>query len=57
MKGPINFVSTILWFGIGFATVGTLKDCTRTMAGMALEASMNQMSLSKWNQQLLKKAK
>lgn len=57
MKGPINFVFTILWFGIGLATLGTLKDCTRTMAGMAIEANKNQMSLSKWNQQLLRKQK
>ncbi len=26
MKGPINFVFTILWFGIGLAAMGTLKD-------------------------------
>lgn len=53
MIGPVRFVYGIIWFGIALATMGTLKDCTRTMMGYAFEANKNQMSLSQWNRQLL----
>lgn len=54
MRGPINFVYTVIWFAIGLATLGTLKDCTRVMMGYAIEANQNQMSLGAWNRELLK---
>lgn len=52
MRGPISFVFTILWFAIGLATIGTIKECSRVMMGHALEAQENQMSLGKWNRVL-----
>jgi hypothetical protein len=55
MSGPIKFVYTIIWFAIGLTMVGQLKTCTMIMAGMAVEAQSSQLSLSKWNQQLVGK--
>ncbi len=53
MRGPINFVFTVLWFAIAFATLGTLKECTLVMAGYAVEAQHNQFSLKSWNSELV----
>lgn len=53
MMGPIRFVSAVLWFAVGLSTLGVLKDCTRTMAGMAVYSSRDEvMSLGKWNRKL-----
>ncbi len=52
MKGPINFVFTILWIAIGLATLGSLKQCTLVMAGYAVEAQDEQLSLVRWNNRL-----
>lgn len=54
MRGPINFVFTVLWFAVGLATLGTLRDCSRVMMGYAIEANQKQMSLSAWNRELFK---
>lgn len=53
MKGPIQFVFTILWIGIGMATMGTLKDCTGNMVGAAANSSQKQMALGRWNRKLV----
>lgn len=53
MKGPIGFVFTVIWFAIGLATVGTLKDCTMVMAGKAAKAQQQGISYGKWNRQLV----
>ncbi len=52
MKGPINFVFTIIWIAIGLSIVGTLQDCARTMVGRAVEAHDQQLSLGNWNRKL-----
>lgn len=57
MKGPISFVFTILWIGIGLATFGTLKDCTGTMIGLAADSSQKQMALGSWNRRLVDEEK
>jgi len=58
MSGPFRFVFTIIWFGIGLATVGTLKDCTMVMAGKATHAHQSEMiSYGWWNRQLVEKRK
>ncbi len=53
MSGPVRFVISILWFAIALSTLGTLKDCTRVMAGHAVEAGRNQMSFGDWNRKLI----
>ena len=55
MKGPISFVFTVLWFAIGLATLGTLKECTMLMIGHTIEAQQNQLSLVHWNNKLMPK--
>lgn len=57
MKGPIQFVFTILWIGIGLATLGTLKDCTGTMMGLAADSNSKQMALGNWNRKLFDEQK
>lgn len=52
MRGPINFVFTVLWIAIGLATIGTLKQCTLVMAGYAVESQSQQLSLVNWNKKL-----
>lgn len=54
MIGPIRFVFTVLWFAIGLAMVGTLKDCTATMMGRAAHAQRHEViSCQWWNKQLV----
>ena len=55
MKGPINFVFTVLWLAIGLAIFGTLKECTLTMIGYAIQSQHEQMSLRAWNSKLVPK--
>ncbi len=55
MTGPFRFVFTIIWFAIGLAMVGTLKDCTATMAGEAVKAQGQAISHGWWNRQLIGK--
>ncbi len=55
MRGPIGFVFTVIWFAIGLATVGTLKDCTMVMAGKAAKAQQQSISYGKWNRELVGK--
>lgn len=57
MRGPIKFVFAVLWIGIGLSIAGTLRDCIRTMAGMASEAPKSQMKLGDWNRKLFDKHK
>lgn len=58
MSGPFRLVFTIIWFAIGLATVGTLKDCTMVMAGKAVHAHQSELiSYSWWNRQLVGKKK
>lgn len=52
MSGPIRFVYMIIWIAIGMSTLGTLRDCTRVMAGLANESQQNEFSLGKWNRLL-----
>ncbi len=54
MMGPIRFVFAVIWFAIGLATVGTLKDCTAIMAGKAVKAQEQTISIGWWNRQLLR---
>lgn len=51
--GPVRFVISILWFAIALSAIGTIKDCSRIMAGYAVEANQQQLSLKKWNQKLI----
>lgn len=54
MTGPIRFVFTIIWFAIGLAMVGTLKDCTGAMGREAAKAHMKGgISYGWWNRQLV----
>ena len=53
MRGPIGFVFTVIWFAIGLAMVGTLKDCTMAMAGKAAMAQRQSISYGRWNRQLV----
>lgn len=55
MRGPINFVLSVFWIAIGLSMVGSLKQCTYTMMGYAVESRDQQLSLTKWNQKLLQK--
>jgi hypothetical protein len=55
MTGPIRFVFTVIWFAIGLAMVGTLKDCTATMMGHAAKAQKQTISYGWWNRQLMKR--
>lgn len=53
MIGPVRFAFSVMWFAIGLATLGTLKDCMLVMAGMAAKSQQTEMlSLGKWNRQL-----
>lgn len=53
MIGPIRFVFTIIWFAIGLAMVGTLKDCTASMGKEAAIAhKRGGISYSWWNRKL-----
>ncbi|MGE4131421.1 MAG: hypothetical protein AB7F86_07265 [Bdellovibrionales bacterium] len=54
MIGPVRFVFSVMWFAIGLATLGTLKDCTLTMAGMAAKSQQSDViSLGQWNRKLV----
>ncbi|NJM09529.1 MAG: hypothetical protein HC883_01115 [Bdellovibrionaceae bacterium] len=56
MIGPVRFVFSVMWFAIGLATLGTLKDCTMVMAGNAVEAHQHGgISYGWWNRQLVGK--
>ncbi len=56
MIGPVRLVFAVLWFAIGLATLGTLKECTMVMAGMAVEAHQTGgISYGWWNRQLVGK--
>ena len=53
MIGPIRFVFTVMWFAIGLATVGTLKDWTAVMAKNAAKSHQTEViSYGWWNRQL-----
>ena len=54
MRGPIQFVFVVIWFAIGLAMVGTLKDCTGSMAKEAATATKRGgISYGWWNRQLV----
>lgn len=55
MLGPIRFVFMILWFAIGLAMIGSLKDLTMIMAGEAAKAhNSGGLSFRKFNEMLNK---
>jgi hypothetical protein len=41
MSGPFKFVFSIIWVAIGLSTLGTLKDCTMQMAGLAARSQQH----------------
>lgn len=57
MRGPINFVFMILWIAIGLSVAGTLRECTSTMAGLAVEAPKSQLKLGDLNRKLFERAR
>lgn len=53
MIGPIRFVFMILWFAIGLAVIGSLKDLTLIMASKAAKAHyQGGLSFRKFNEML-----
>ncbi len=56
MKGPINFVFIVIWFAIGLAMIGTLKDCTAKMGKeAAIVHKRGGISYKWWNTKLVGK--
>ena len=56
MLGPVKFVFTILWFAIGLAMVGSLRDCTAIIANKAaIEHKKGGISYGEWNRTLTHK--
>lgn len=54
MNGPFRFVFSVLWLAIALSTLGTLRECTLSMAGMAdTSVRHDVLSLSKLNHSLL----
>ncbi len=52
--GPIRFVFAIVWFAIGLAVVGSLKEGTLLMAKQAATTHQRGgISFGKWNRQLV----
>ena len=54
MIGPIRFILALIWFAIGLGVVGTLKNCTATMANEAAIANKRGgISYGHWNRRML----
>lgn len=57
MIGPIRFVYSVIWLAIAFSILGSLKEATMVMAGMAADSQRTELSYGKWNRKLLESAR